>query len=167
MSELSDNNTINEKKLRSILEYCLLNGSIRNGVPKTKLLKLVYLADFSAYYFNGESISGATYKNRNFGPVPDALFALIDEMKDHGDISVSNGSMAQFHKLNVEPSYRDNLSQEEINLIDQICNYWKSKPTEDIVAFTHKQRPWSLTMADADIPYQLIIQEDHPYLPTE
>jgi len=167
MPELNNNITINEKKLRSILEYCLLNGSIKNGVPKTKLLKLVYLADFSSYYFNGKSISGAIYKNRNFGPVPDVLFALIDEMKDHGDISISNGSMAQFHKLNVEPSYNENLSEEEIDLIDKICEYWRPKPTEDIVGFTHKQRPWALTRPDTEIPYQLIIQEDHPYLPVQ
>lgn len=162
---VNSTSSVNEVKLRGILEYFLLHGSKRNGVPKTKLLKLVYLADFSSYYLTGKSLTGATYKNRTYGPVSDTLFALIDEMKESGDISVEQGSVAQFHLLNVEPLNLKTLSKEEMALLEKISEYWKNKSTEQIVDFTHNQRPWALTRADAEIPYELILQEDHPFLP--
>ncbi len=157
---------LSEEKLRGILEYCLLKGSDYGKVPKTKLFKLIYLADFSTYYFCGNSITEQTYRNREYGPVPDVLFALVDQMIELGDIEVTNGEKAKFHKLIVEPRYINLLSKKEKELVNKICEYWKNKPSEEIVKFVHDQRPWSLTKNNEAIPYELILQENHPFLPS-
>lgn len=155
-------------KLRGMLEFCLLHGSKFGKVPKTKLFKLVYLGDFSAYYYFGHPISCEQYNNRTYGPVPDPLFYLVDEMITNGDIHTEEGGKgANFHKLAIEPKYVSCLNDEEKVLLKKICEYWTSKPTEDIVNFVHSQRPWSLTKKDEPIPYELILQEIHPYQPTE
>lgn len=156
-----------EQKLRGILEYCLLHGSTIGKVPKTKLFKLIYLADFSAYYLRGNAISELTYKNRPHGPVPDELFALVDELVESGDIDVEEGRLAFLHKLTVEPTHIKFLDKEEKALLEVLCKYWKAKPTKTIVNFTHAQRPWCLTNDGEEVPYELILQEDHPYLPTQ
>jgi len=155
-----------DRKLRGILEYCLLHGSGYEKVPKTKLFKLIYLADFSSYYFAGNPISGQPYRNRDYGPVPDALFALVDGMEELGDLVIESGEKASFHRLAVEPKNIKYLDGEEKRLLSQICKFWRNKPTDEIVSFVHSQRPWSLTKKDEGVPYELILQENHPYRPT-
>ena len=56
---------------------------------------------------------------------------------------------------------------EEKELMDLICGYWKDKRTNEIVGFTHEQRPWELYRDGEYIPYYSIIQEDsdHVYAP--
>ncbi len=154
-----------EQKLRGVLEYCLLHGSSSGKVPKTKLFKLIYLADFSNYYFTGKPISGEIYKNRPYGPVSDSLFALVDEMAEEGDISIDNGEVAKFHKLAVDPIAIKYLSDEELNVLKRVCDYWREKSTKEIKDFSHAQRPWFLTDEGEEIPYELILQEEHPYKP--
>jgi len=156
-----------EQKLRGVLEYCLLHGSSLGKVPKTKLFKLIYLADFSKYYFEGKSITDEVYKNRPHGPVPDALFALVDEMTESGDILVECGKMANFHRLAVEPTAVKYLTKNDIKILKDVCDYWKDKPTEKVEEFSHNQRPWFLTEPNEVIPYELILQETHPYKPAE
>lgn len=155
-----------DRRLRAVLEYFLVHGSTHStGVPKTKLFKLIYLADFGNYYFNGQPLTHQVYKNRTYGPVPDSLFYLVDQMVDGGDLVVDSGNKASFHRLLVKPSYASVLSAKEIALLKRIADTWKSRPTEEIVKFTHDQRPWALTKADEDIPYSLILQEGHPFDP--
>lgn len=153
-------------KLKAVLEYVLTHGAAGSkGIPKTKLFKLVYLGDFSSYYFSGKSISSKEYKRRQFGPVPDTLFALVDDMIDKGEIHVTARNKASLHALSNPPKYLDLLSAEEKEMLNSVCNYWKEKKTAVIVKFTHDQRPWFLTKDGEVIPYQLILQEDHPFKP--
>lgn len=152
-----------DNKLRGVLEYCLV--LLGNSVPKTKLFKVVYLSDFGAYYFTGEPISGHLYKKRDHGPVADTLFALVDEMVSSREMAIKAGNKAKFHSLITEPKYIDLLTDEQKQIVKEVCNEWKSKKTEVIENFTHNQRPWALSKKDEIIPYELILQEEHPYIP--
>ena len=81
-----------EKYKQMILAFLRLNKS----VPKTKLAKLLYFADFSWFYNRLESMSGMPYRKIQYGPVADTYFRLIDEMFDAGEISIEqteNGAM--------------------------------------------------------------------------
>ena len=53
-------------------------------IPKTKLAKLLYLADFAWYYEHLQSMSGMRYKKMQYGPVPNNYFALVDEAEHQG-----------------------------------------------------------------------------------
>lgn len=163
--EYSSESNTQENKLRGMLEYCLLNGSSHGKIPKTKLFKLIYLSDFTSYYSTGKSISGLEYKNREYGPVPDVLFFLVDKMVESGDIVIEDGSLASFHKLAIEPKYLKNLTEGEEKILSEVCDYWSKKSTGEIVDLTHKQRPWALTKEDEVVPYELILQENHPFKP--
>ena len=59
------------------------------------------------------------------------------------------------------------LSESELSQIKEICELWKDKPTQEIVNFTHEQKPWKMCRDGEYIPYSLIIQEDpdHVYQP--
>jgi len=131
-------------------------------IPKTKLAKLLYLADFSWYYYNLKSMSGMKYRKIQFGPVPDTYFRVIDELEDEGKISIDRKGDMLLISENDNSKKRNlgNLSKEEIKLINKISHKWNDKKTNEIVEFTHNQLPYILCQLDEIIPYELIIQQD-------
>jgi transcriptional regulator with XRE-family HTH domain len=155
-----------EKYKQMILAYLKSPVSTDGRVPKTKLAKLLYLADFAWYYENLQSMSGMQYLRRTYGPVPDPYFRALDELEDDGKITidrkgevmlVSIGAGANRQKL-------DLLQKEEIELMKKISTKWKDKRTQEIVDFTHEQLPYKLCAPDEVIPYELITQENPEYV---
>ena len=155
-----------EKYKQMILAYLKSPVSRDGRVPKTKLAKLLYLADFAWYYEKLESMSGMQYVHRAYGPVPDPYFRALAELEQEGKIItdckgdamlVSIGAGADKQKL-------DLLGKEEIALMKKISTKWKDKRTQEIVDFTHEQLPYKLCAPDEVIPYELITQQDPEYV---
>jgi len=67
--------------------------------------------------------------------------------------------------LIVRPQFIKLLSKEEKAILKKICDYWKEKSSVTIVNFVHDQRPCSLTREKEEVPYELILQEEHPFSP--
>ncbi len=152
-----------EKYKQMILAYLRSNPDIRNGVPKTKLAKLLYLADFSWFYKNLKSMSGMEYRKMQYGPVPELYFLAIDELFESGKIQITStleGAMLITQTRGGEKTPLPEISKEEKKLIDSISNKWRGKRTQEIVDFTHNQMPYSICRENEIIPYELITQED-------
>jgi transcriptional regulator with XRE-family HTH domain len=152
-----------EKYKEMILAFLQSSVSDRDGkVPKTKLAKLLYLADFTWYYNKLESMSGMQYLRRTYGPVPDPYFRALDELEQDGKISIERKDDAFLVRLGkgVERQKLQFLETEEKKLIKEITEKWKGKRTQEIVNFTHEQLPYKLCAPDEVIPYELITQED-------
>ena len=84
--ELESGESPNYKKYKQMILAFL---RLENKIPKTKLAKLLYFADFSWYYSNLKSMSGMQYRKIQYGPVTDAYFRIIDEMSDSGEIHIT------------------------------------------------------------------------------
>lgn len=155
-----------EKYKQMILAYLKSSISTDGKVPKTKLAKLLYLADFSWYYQNLESMSGMQYLRRTYGPVPDPYFRALDELEEEGKISIDHKGDALLVSLSGSSSKQkfDLLQDKEIELIKKIGAKWKNKNTRDIVDFTHEQLPYKICAPDEAIPYELITQQDPDYV---
>lgn len=139
----------------------------RGGVPKTKLAKLLYLADFTNFYQQLEPMSGVKYRRMEYGPVADIYFSLIEDLYESGKIDIKPVDQALVICQKTRDVAFDRLSDRELQLIEKICNIWKGKRTAEIVNFTHEQKPWKMCRDGEYIPYSLIIQEDpaHVYQP--
>lgn len=157
-----------EKYKEMILSFLRsFNSNGDEKVPKTKLAKLVYLADFAWFYKKMESMSGMQYRRIQYGPVPDLYFRALDELEEEGRISrdnknndvilISENKGSQKQKL-------EKIKKEELELIKKISKKWQDKKTREIVSFTHGQLPYKLCLPDEIIPYELIIQEDPEYV---
>lgn len=155
-------------KYKQMILAFLRSGLSRDGkVPKTKLAKLLYLADFSWYYDTLNSMSGMSYRKITYGPVPDMFFRALDELEESGKILIerksgSDGKEAILIK-EVECNSNQKLNQisdKEKKRISEVAVKWKDKTTNDIVNFTHNQLPYFLCRENQVIPYSLIIQED-------
>lgn len=157
-----------EKYKEMILSFLRFFSSNGDGkVPKTKLAKLLYLADFSWFYEKMESMSGMQYRRIQYGPVPDLYFRALDELEEEGRINRDNRNSDVTLISENEGSKRsplNKLNKQELDLIKKIAEKWKDKKTRDIVNFTHNQLPFKLCAPDEIIPYELIIQEDPKYV---
>lgn len=151
-------------KYKNMLLYTVHCGAESDGkITKTKLAKLLYLADFSWFYKHLNPMSGLTYRRLPYGPVPDQYFRALDELVSDHQITVSQGEAHLIKAIEkTPPTY--GLTKEEQTLIKDICKKWKGKNTKDIVDFTHDQLPWKLCKDNELIPYELIIQEDPEYV---
>ncbi len=155
-----------DKYKQMVLAYLKSSISTDGKVPKTKLAKLLYLADFAWYYQNLKSMSGMQYLRRAYGPVPDPYFRALAELEEEGKISVDHKGDAFLISLSGSSSKQkfDLLESGEVELIKKIGAKWKDKKTRDIVDFTHEQLPYKICAPDEVIPYELIIQQDPDYV---
>jgi len=146
--------------------YLYILGKL-GSVTKTKLAKLLYLADFRNFYETLAPISGVRYVCRTYGPVPDIFFELTNELFDQGRIDITPQGDALIMRSTGRECLTGALADEELCLIDEIVELWRDKRTQEIVSFTHEQKPWRSSRNGDYIPYELIIQEDpeHVYQP--
>ena len=149
------------EKYKQIILNSLKYGADADGkITKTKLAKLVYLADFIWYYFNQAPMSGMTYRKLPRGPVADVYFRVLDELEEDGTIIREQKGKAILFSLVEKNAPTGRLSKDELDFIEKIGKAWQCKPTDDIVNFTHDQLPWQICREGEVIPYSLIAQEE-------
>jgi transcriptional regulator with XRE-family HTH domain len=152
-----------EKYQQMILAY-LRNATNPDGkVTKTKLAKLLYLADFGWFYNKLESMSGMQYRRNLYGPVPDMYFRALDELESKGQITIdktADGPQMISETKTAATNKLDQIGENEMDLIKKISAKWKIKRTNEIVTFTHNQLPYKICEDNEIIPYGLITQED-------
>jgi DNA-binding XRE family transcriptional regulator/uncharacterized phage-associated protein len=149
------------EKYKQIMLNSLKYGADSDGkITKTKLAKLVYLADFLWYYNNSSPMSGVSYRKLPQGPVADVYFRALDELEDSGTVIREPKGRAFLYSLVEKESPESRLSDNELDLIKSICQAWKGKSTSEIVDFTHNQLPWQVCRDGEIIPYSLITQEE-------
>jgi DNA-binding XRE family transcriptional regulator/uncharacterized phage-associated protein len=149
------------EKYKQIILNALKHGADNDGkITKTKLAKLVYLADFIWYYRNSSPMSGVTYRKLARGPVADVYFRALDELEEAGTIIREPKGNAIMYSLVEQEAPSNRLSEQELDLIMRTGKAWKGKPTDEIVDFTHRQLPWQVCRYGEVIPYTSITQED-------
>lgn len=152
-----------EKYKQMILSYIRNAGSKDGCITKTKLAKLVYLADFAWFYNHLESMSGMQYRKIQYGPVPDSYFRAVDELFEDGQIEITptdDGAMLISQTRNGAKIALSEINKDEEKLIKNISEKWKDKNTKEIVTFTHNQLPYAICLDNEIIPYELITQEN-------
>lgn len=167
VDELSSGNISNMQKYKHmILSFLRMDVSKDGKIPKTKLAKMLYLADFAWFYDNFESMSGMQYRKITYGPVPDAFFRALDELVEDGKIVIDSkyGDGKDMFLISESDSNKNEkintISIKENKLMKEIANKWKNKKTQEIVNFTHNQLPYTLCRENELVPYELITQED-------
>lgn len=157
----SGNHNVDAKYEQMIMSAIKYGADSDGRITKTKLAKLVYLADFGWYYDNLVSMSGMVYRKLPQGPVPDAYFRAIDELMAENKINVElKGSSMMISLIEPDSVNRSLLNDNEQKEIKKVCETWRGKNTQEIVDFTHSQLPWQICRDGEAIPYELITQED-------
>jgi len=166
-ADIMAENIVDEEKYKEVLLQVLKYGADSDGkIAKTKLAKLIYLADFGWYYHHLESMTGAKYRRLPQGPVPNLYFATLEELIEDGLVNVDVGKDCQMLSLSTAGQMSDpkKLSETEKKLIKEIAYKWLGKRSAEIVKFTHEQLPYKICREGEVIPYELITQQDPDYV---
>ena len=166
-SLISDEIPNTEKYQQMVFAFLRNNTNGNKGIPKTKLAKLLYLADFAWFYKHLKSMSGMLYRKIQYGPVPDAYFRIVEELYEEGKIDIHKteaGAMLISETRSSEREPLNLLNAAEKTLIKKIMERWKKKRTQEIVDFTHQHLPYILCRDGEHLSYALITQEDPGYV---
>ncbi len=158
--ELEGGETPNYEKYKQMVLAFLRHDK---KVPKTKLAKLVYLADAGWFYYHMRSMSGMSYRKLQYGPVADPYFRVIDDLYENGQIDIEqreDGAMLISETRAGAKNALTEIKKEESKLIQDIGTKWKGKKTKEIVEFTHNQLPYLCASENEIISLGLITQED-------
>ena len=118
----------NVKKFKQMYFACLKFAANEHGnVPKTKLAKLLYLADFTNFFKSLEPMSGVKYRRLDYGPVADIFFSITDGLLESGKINIDILDRgAQMISSRTKEEDTSELSESELSQIKEICELWKT-----------------------------------------
>jgi uncharacterized phage-associated protein len=123
---------------------------------KTKLNKLLFYADLSAYYLTGQGISGSRYVNLPFGPVPETYEDVIEQAASFKAITInSQGSNASL----IEPgeNFRDaesELAEADRRVLDWVAETYGHLTTAEITDLSHEEMAYKNTRRSEPIAYR-------------
>jgi putative zinc finger/helix-turn-helix YgiT family protein len=130
----------------------------RDGVLKTKLMKLLWYSDFLMYKKWQLSISGTPYWHKPFGPVPvehDTVLGCgkglnLISIEEEEDLSSGYTRMIIKSKTPFNPSL---FKEEEIKILHSIEQFFSSYGSRTISDFSHKEEGWKNTKDEQIISY--------------
>lgn len=127
-----------------------------NGAGKTRLMKLLFYADFSHFRSFGRSISGACYAHVPYGPVVDKFESFLDYL------TFSSGELFKEEVLWNKDSfevYKTNstdfsaLSESELETLRTILQRLCGKNAKQLSDLSHGERAYRETENGELIPY--------------
>ncbi len=139
-----------------ILSKCPNNN---NRVPKTKLNKLLFYADFVSFKYNQRSITGSHYAHLPYGPCPDDFQELLGIMETRQYIVLEeeyfpNNIVAE-NVSSANCSYFDDiLSDEDKEIIDNVCETLSAKTAVELSELSHAEKGYQLTGTGEIISYE-------------
>lgn len=130
----------------------------REGVQKTKLMKLLWYSDFLGYKRNKRSISGTPYWHLQYGPVPKKHDLILGSLAGIDLISILEEETPDgFMRINIKAQVNFNadlFTTDEWDIIRYVDEYFKDFGSVRISNFAHKEVAWKLTNEEEIISYQ-------------
>ena len=124
----------------------------------TKLNKLLFTADFWAYGYLGQSITGSTYVHQEHGPTPEPRLFLStrDELVDSGCLKiVTEGTYKGIRKrpvAEVEPDL-SLFTEDELSICKDAIEHLCSMTAHESREWSHSFLGWRYTGNGDVIPY--------------
>jgi uncharacterized phage-associated protein len=142
-----------EEKAKQLILY--LASKVDIGM--TKLMKLLYLIDFTAYEKKGKAITNDTYEHWALGPVPKSIWTNFSLMMS-GLVKKVDEPRTTGKYERIVPQVEPDLSaftSAECEIIVSVINDYGHKFQRELVEMVHEELPYKLTKENEVIPYHL------------
>ena len=153
-------------KFKNVLLYVLEHCAGKPNVGETVLNKLLYFSDFNYYELYEEQLTGASYRKLPFGPVPQKLDAIINQMIDNGQLQRVKTEYFGLQQTRYLPLQKANLTQlkaSEKEVIDRVIEQMSDWSASAISAYSHKDMPWQASKEGDEIDYELAFYREAPF----
>jgi hypothetical protein len=152
-----------DRRMKELILYLATKSVSDPRFSSTKLNKLLFYCDFSAYLRLGHSISGQSYQKLQFGPVPKAMLPILEQLKAESDcdeIEAEHFGHRQKRVIARRPPNVSVFTPEELFLADQIVgDLWESNATE-VSQLSHDFIGWQAADLGEVIPYETVFVGD-------
>ena len=126
----------------------------QDGVWKTKLMKLLWYADFVGFRRTTCSISGLAYQRQTYGPVPMHFFTMLDAFENEQSIRMVESGINDGLLIYAEQkSDLSRFSAAEIDVLHYLRDYFSSYTSAAISEKSHEERAWLETPQGHIISY--------------
>lgn len=158
--------TLNRNKFKNVLLYILKKCAGKPNVGETVLYKLLYFSDFNYYELYEEHLTGAKYRKLPYGPVPQRLDTIINQMIESNQIE--RIKTPYFDKLQTRyiPLVNPDLTLingAEKEVIDKVIEQMSDWSAAMISSYSHGDKPWKATENNHEINYELAFYRRPPY----
>lgn len=157
---------LNIEKFKHMLLYILGKCAGKPNVGETLLYKLLYFADFNYYEIYEEHLTGAEYKKLPYGPVPQKLDAIINQMIASESLERFKTDYHGYVQTRYMPLVRPDLTllkASEKEVIDKVIEQYSDWSASAISDYSHKDMPWLASKDGEVIDYELAFYRGHPY----
>jgi len=153
-------------KLKNVLLYILEHCAGKPNVGETVLNKLLYFCDFNYYELYEEHLTGMRYKKLPYGPVPQNIDRILNQMVDDKLLKRLNTEYHGFKQTRHIPLERADLklfSATEKTVIDEVILKMGNWDATTISDYSHKDKPWRATADNDYISYNLVFYRRPPF----
>ena len=153
-------------KFKNVLLYMLERCAGKPNVGETVLYKLLYFSDFNHYEIYEEHLTGALYRKLPYGPVPQKMDTIIQQMIENKQIQRVKTEFHGFPQTRYLPLEKADLTQlkaSEKEVIDQVIEQMGNWTASTISDYSHKDKPWKATENNDIIDYELAFYRRPPF----
>ena len=153
-------------KFKNVLLYLLECCAGKPNVGETVLNKLLYFCDFNYYEIYEEHLTGARYKKMPYGPVPQQMNIIIDQMIEKNQLQRIKTDYHAFTQTRYLPLVKPDLTQlsaAEIIVIDNVVRIMSDWNANQISEYSHQDKPWRATNDGDFIGYNLVFYRRPPF----
>jgi transcriptional regulator with XRE-family HTH domain len=158
--------TLQINKFKNVLLYILERCAGKPNVGETVLNKLLYFSDFNYYELYEEHLTGAKYRKLPFGPVPQKLDTILNQMIDAGQLQRVKTEYHGYPQTRFLPLIKANLTElkaSEKEVIDKVIDQMSDWSASYISDYSHKDLPWEVTDEGKELSYELVFYRELPY----
>ncbi len=153
-------------KFKNVLLYILEKCAGKPNVGETVLYKLLYFSDFNYYELYEEHLTGAKYRKLPYGPVPQKLDAILNQMIDAGQLQRLKTDYYGLQQTRYLPLTKANLTElkaSEKEVIDRVIEQMSDWSAAAISNYSHKDMPWLASKEGDEINYELTFYREAPF----
>lgn len=158
--------TMQVSKFKNVLLYILERCAGKPNVGETVLYKLLYFSDFNYYELYEEHLTGAKYRKLPFGPVPQKLDSIINQMIEKGQLQKVKTAYHGFSQTRYLPLVKADLTAmkaSEKEVIDRVIEQMSDWSANAISNYSHKDMPWLASKDGEEINYEFVFYRDAPF----
>lgn len=126
-------------------------------LQKTKLLKLLWYADFLSYKRRGIGITGAVYCHNHYGPTPEAHEAILEYLSRMSVIQTKSIPCGPYEAEIVEAIAEFDeamFTEEEVNILESVFKTFRHKTASTMTTITHLEDAYMQTSHKEHISYE-------------
>jgi len=152
--------TFDREKLKALVLYVIWRTGDVRDFGATKLNKVLWFSDARAFEALGKSVTGETYVRQKFGPVPQHINSVLDELQRDGSIQAWSEPYFDFEVSRYrahQPPDTSLFSADELGLIDWWIKHIAEQHTAASISEASHDYAWKIAKLGEELPFHLFL----------